>query len=74
MIAVQPFVVMTNLPAFFQTSNALIWILYCLANHPHAQQKLFDEIETVLGGSDVIDAETLKSVPYVKACLKETFR
>ncbi|NXG48504.1 CP24A protein, partial [Psilopogon haemacephalus] len=56
------------------TANSLLWVLYNLSRNPHVQQKLFQEIESVLAATESPSAENLKNMPYLKACLKESMR
>ena len=45
-----------------------------LAHTPEVQAALYHEVTSVLrDGEDIVPA-TLANTPYVKACLKETFR
>ncbi|KAK2588906.1 hypothetical protein KPH14_001764 [Odynerus spinipes] len=57
------------------TSNACGSMLYHLSVNPRVQEKLHEEAKAVLPekGSP-ITLETLKNVPYLKACLKESHR
>ncbi|NXP41991.1 CP24A protein, partial [Leiothrix lutea] len=54
------------------TANSLLWALYNLSRNPHVQQKLFQEIQRVLGAQKSPSAESLSDMPYLKACLKES--
>ncbi|NWS07110.1 CP24A protein, partial [Motacilla alba] len=54
------------------TANSLLWALYNLSRNPHVQQKLFQEIQRVLAAQKSPSAESLRSMPYLKACLKES--
>ncbi|XP_053395219.1 cytochrome P450 10-like isoform X2 [Mercenaria mercenaria] len=56
------------------TSNAMLWSLYSLAQHPEVQEKLYQETMDVLGDSNEINPENIAKLSYVKAFLKETFR
>ncbi|KAM6147519.1 1,25-dihydroxyvitamin D(3) 24-hydroxylase, mitochondrial [Erethizon dorsatum] len=56
------------------TANSLMWILYNLSRNPQVQQKLLNEIQSVLPEDQVPRAEDLKKMPYLKACLKESMR
>ncbi|XP_058670830.1 1,25-dihydroxyvitamin D(3) 24-hydroxylase, mitochondrial [Ammospiza nelsoni] len=56
------------------TANSLLWALYNLSRNPHVQQKLFQEIQRVLGAQQSPSAESLRNMPYLKACLKESMR
>lgn len=61
-------------PLVFQTANSLLWILYNLSRNPHVQEKLLEEIQSVLPENQVPRAEDVRSMPYLKACLKESMR
>ncbi|NXR26719.1 CP24A protein, partial [Cinclus mexicanus] len=54
------------------TANSLLWVLYNLSRNPHVQQKLFQEIQRVLAAQESPSAESLRNMPYLKACLKES--
>ncbi|XP_058706591.1 1,25-dihydroxyvitamin D(3) 24-hydroxylase, mitochondrial [Poecile atricapillus] len=56
------------------TANSLLWALYNLSRNPHVQQKLFQEIQRVLDAQKSPDAESVRNMPYLKACLKESMR
>ena len=68
------YVVLSTYYLASQTSNATIWTLYCLAKFPEAQDALYQEICKVLPFKGQITPEKIAELPYVKACLKETFR
>ena len=52
----------------------MLWTLYCLAENPEAQEKLYQESFKALGEDGQIDANNISKLTYVKAVLKETFR
>ncbi|NXS22647.1 CP24A protein, partial [Mystacornis crossleyi] len=54
------------------TANSLLWALYNISRNPHVQQKLFQEIQSVLAAQESPSAESLRNMPYLKACLKES--
>ncbi len=61
------------------TSNALSRILYTLAQHPDAQEKLRAELIEAQGSSDInnslnIDYDDLVKLPYLDAVCRETLR
>lgn len=59
----------------FQTSNTMLSLLYLLAKHPDKQQILRQEIREKLPQKDSkLTAETMKSMPYLRACIKESQR
>lgn len=56
-------------------SNSLSFILLHLANNPNVQDKLFEEIKTVIGpNDDQITGQHLNKMIYLKAAIKESFR
>ncbi|XP_045689352.1 1,25-dihydroxyvitamin D(3) 24-hydroxylase, mitochondrial isoform X2 [Phyllostomus hastatus] len=63
-----------QLAAVETTANSLMWILYNLSRHPHVQQKLLQEIQSVLPARQRPRAGDLRKMPYLKACLKESMR
>lgn len=71
--------VMTIISEFFfagvdTTSHLMGFCLYMLANNPEAQEKLTQEVDQMTEGSDVISANALGRMSYLKAVTKETFR
>ncbi|XP_054155654.1 ecdysone 20-monooxygenase-like [Oppia nitens] len=64
----------------FTVSNSLNFICHHLAGNPRVQQKLFAEITDVFNissntsNSDIITSDLLTKMPYLKACIKESFR
>lgn len=48
--------------------------MYCLAKNPDVQEKLYEEVQSVLPNKEAITPETLNKLPYIKAVIKETFR
>ncbi|CAO1429463.1 unnamed protein product [Diamesa hyperborea] len=57
------------------TSAATIGTLYCLAKNPEKQDKLRQEILTLLPEKDsVLCPEKLKNLPYLRAVMKEGLR
>ena len=57
-----------------QTSNTTLWWLYNLARFPEVQEKLYQDLESVLGNDEEVTPEHLTKLPYLKACLKESMR
>jgi cytochrome P450 len=55
------------------TAAALAWVGYLLARHPEVQQRLADEVHTVLGDRDPT-ADDVARLPYTVAVIKETLR
>lgn len=56
-----------------QVSQFLMWMFWLLGKSPDKQEKLHNEIKTNIGDSPVT-VDTLGHLPYLKACVKETFR
>ncbi|GBP62019.1 Probable cytochrome P450 301a1, mitochondrial [Eumeta japonica] len=55
------------------TSNAVASILYQLSLRPEVQERLFEEISSVLQGRTLQPGD-LAQMPYLKACVKEVLR
>lgn len=58
----------------FTVSNALNFVCYHLARNPKIQQKLYEEIIGVMDTNNEITIERLSRMPFLKACIKESFR
>lgn len=56
-----------------QVSQALIWMFWLIGKSPQKQAKLYEEISSNIGSSPVT-AANLGYLPYLKACVKESFR
>lgn len=52
----------------------MLWVLFNLSRNPSAQQKLLEEINAVVAPDEEPCGEHIKSMPYLKACLKESMR
>ncbi|XP_063596349.1 probable cytochrome P450 49a1 isoform X2 [Penaeus indicus] len=73
--------VVTHIIDFFlaatdTTSMTFIFTLYNLARHPHAQAKLQEELDEVLGRDHTapVTPQQLARLSYTKACVRETLR
>ncbi|KAL6063233.1 hypothetical protein QOT17_011718 [Balamuthia mandrillaris] len=55
------------------TAFTVLFTLYELSRHPEAQAKLHQELDEVLG-NEKPTVETLKRLPYLKACVREGLR
>lgn len=55
------------------TAVALTWTWYELARHPEVQQRVRDELASVLGGQ-APTAESLQALRYTRAVVEETLR
>jgi cytochrome P450 len=58
------------------TSQTIAWCLYYLADNPAVQQRLFEEVSSVLGMDDDPQWKTHTdgALPYLNAVIKETLR
>lgn len=56
------------------TAMALTFLFYQLARNPDKQEKLFVEVCEQVPPSGPISEDVLNRLPYLKACLKESFR
>ena len=59
---------------FSQTGTSALWLLYELACNPGVQEKLYEEVSTIIGPDDDFTPETFAKMMYMKACVKETLR
>lgn len=55
------------------TANTMSWIFYLLATHPEVEQKLHDELKSVLGGRLPTVAD-IPNLTYVNLIISETLR
>ncbi|XP_041350946.1 cytochrome P450 10-like [Gigantopelta aegis] len=56
------------------TAKVIQAILYQLALNPEKQNKLFEEIHSLIGHSGNLNTEDLDKLRYLKVCIKETYR
>uniref|UniRef100_A0A672JMA2 Cytochrome P450, family 24, subfamily A, polypeptide 1 n=1 Tax=Salarias fasciatus TaxID=181472 RepID=A0A672JMA2_SALFA len=56
------------------TANSMLWFIFNLSRNPAAQKRLLEEIRHVVPPDQDPCGEHLKSMPYLKACLKESMR
>eukprot|EP00581_Thalassiosira_minuscula_P006815 CAMPEP_0183707860 /NCGR_PEP_ID=MMETSP0737-20130205/4290_1 /TAXON_ID=385413 /ORGANISM="Thalassiosira miniscula, Strain CCMP1093" /LENGTH=540 /DNA_ID=CAMNT_0025935591 /DNA_START=79 /DNA_END=1701 /DNA_ORIENTATION=- len=56
------------------TTYVMSWLYLNLATNPTAQTKLASELKSVLNGADVTTLEQMNSLPYLKACIRESHR
>lgn len=52
----------------------MLWAIFNLSRNPGAQRKLLEEIREVVAPDQDPCGEHIKSMPYLKACLKESMR
>jgi len=55
------------------TSYVICWLLLNLAQNPENQERLREEVSSVLQGGDLV-GEALGKLPYLKACIRESHR
>lgn len=55
-------------------STSLCFLLFLLASNPQSQERLYEEISSTIEYSTPINEDHLSKLPYMKACLKESFR
>mmetsp|Transcript_7178 Transcript_7178/g.20836 ORF Transcript_7178/g.20836 Transcript_7178/m.20836 type:complete len:593 (-) Transcript_7178:186-1964(-) len=56
------------------TAYVMGWFYLNLASNPDVQDKLVEELETVLGGADATTPEQLNALSYLAACVRESHR
>ena len=56
------------------TAYVMSWLFLNLASNPEKQTKLAEELKSVLDGADVTTVEQMNSLPYLKACIRESHR
>ncbi len=56
------------------TAYVMSWLYLNLASNPDVQTKLANELKSVLNGDDVTTVEQMNSLPYLKACIRESHR
>ncbi|CAH3104927.1 unnamed protein product [Porites lobata] len=56
------------------TSNAMLWLLYHLANNPKVQEKVYEEVLSLIGPHGDFNSESFAKLQYIKACVKESMR
>ena len=56
------------------TTSGMSWTLYCLAKYPEHQEKVREEVRSVLMGRDWLEYDDLKELKYTQWCIKEAMR
>ncbi|XP_073963405.1 cytochrome P450 4c21-like isoform X2 [Choristoneura fumiferana] len=56
------------------SSKALISVLVLIGTYPEVQEKIYNEITSVLGNSDVVEAGDVRKLVYTEAVIKEALR
>ncbi|KAL2634086.1 hypothetical protein R1flu_005565 [Riccia fluitans] len=55
-------------------ANTTIWALTEVMRHPEVQEKITDELDSVVGRQRLVEFADLNSLKYLKAVVKEAFR
>lgn len=55
------------------TTRPILWTLWLLGSHKEKQQKIYEEITTNVPDGE-LTFDRLRHLPYLKACIKESFR
>ena len=56
------------------TAPSMLYNLYCLATNQESQERVFQEVSSVSGQEESINASHLAQMPFLKAFVRETFR
>lgn len=56
------------------TTSGLSHAIYLLSRHPEAQQKVYQEIQTVMGERTTLTMADLQEFKYLECVIKETLR
>nr|AFU86480.1 cytochrome P450 CYP314A1v2 [Laodelphax striatellus] len=54
--------------------NTLVFLLYLIAKNKRAQNVLYEQLMAVIPSGNPITSNTLREIPYLRACLTEAFR
>ncbi|KAI2801625.1 hypothetical protein BLOT_009439, partial [Blomia tropicalis] len=61
----------------FTVTNAMVFLMYTLAANPDAQEKLYQEIVSIIGDNSseyLVRYADISRMTYLKACVTESFR
>ena len=56
------------------TTSGISWTLYCLAKYPEHQEKIREEVRSVLMGREWLEYSDLSDLKYTQWCIKEAMR
>ena len=52
----------------------MLWLLYHLANNPKVQERVYEEVLSLIGPHGDFTSESFAKLQYIKACVKESMR
>jgi cytochrome P450 len=55
------------------TANTLTWLLYMLAQHPHVEKRVQEEVDAALADKP-LSVSTIARLPYTRRVIQETMR
>ena len=55
-------------------TSGMSWALYCLGQHPEHQEKIREEVRSILMGREWLEYDDLKDLKYTTWCIKEALR
>ncbi|KAL3858620.1 hypothetical protein ACJMK2_008891, partial [Sinanodonta woodiana] len=56
------------------TSSAICWGIYALGKYPLVQEKVYEEIESIMGDKTTLDWDGLQQLRYLNMVIKENMR
>eukprot|EP00058_Branchiostoma_floridae_P016608 XP_002602096.1 hypothetical protein BRAFLDRAFT_61250 [Branchiostoma floridae] len=56
------------------TASTTSWVLYSLATHNKHQERVYQEVQGILGERDHLEWEDLSNLKYLTLCIKEAMR
>nr|CAG4640893.1 EOG090X06YP [Eulimnadia texana] len=58
----------------FQSGNSAIYLLYNMSKNPTVLEKVYEELDKVAPAGTPITASVVRHLPYLRACVTESFR
>ena len=52
----------------------MLWLLYDMANNPKVQERVYEEVLSLIGPHGDFNSENFAKLQYIKACVKESMR